>query len=136
MITKFIRNFIIIGVGLFITDWLMSNISFGYPVGKSFSWEAFGGQLPVLLTTTLVLTVLTLIARPILKLLSAPINFLTLGLFNILIDVFLFWLTSYLVPGFSVSELSLGELHLGRFFSYVAVSFVFGFLQGLLAMIF
>ncbi len=135
MITKFIRNYIIIVLALFVTDWLMNNISFGYPTGKNFSFAVFWDGLPVLLVTALVLTLLSLIAKPILKILSAPINFVTLGLFNVVIDVLIFWLTAYLVSGFSIGELSLGQIHLGAFFSYAAVSLVFGFLQGLLALI-
>ena len=136
MMTNFVRNFFIIALSLFGIDWLLANISFGYPTGSAFNWEAFEAGLPVLLATTLVLTLLTMIARPILKVLSTPINFLTLGVFNIIIDVFLFWLTAELVDGFSVLPLSVGNIHLGPFFTYVAVSSIFGFLQGCLSLVF
>ncbi len=43
--------------------------------------------------------------RPILSLLSMPINFLSLGLFSLLVNGFCFWLASVLVPGFYVHGL-------------------------------
>ncbi len=136
MIANFIRNYFIILVILFITDWVMPNVSFGYPVGRAFTFEAFWAALPVLLLGALVLTLLSVLARPILEIISAPINFLTLGLFNVVINVFFFWLATYLVSGFSITPLTLGGLHLNTFFSYVAVAVIFGFVQGFLALVF
>ena len=41
--------------------------------------------------------------RPILSVLSLPINFLSLGLFSFVVNGFCFWLASLFVPGFIVS---------------------------------
>ena len=41
--------------------------------------------------------------RPILSVLSLPINFLSLGLFSFIVNGFCFWLASLFVPGFIVS---------------------------------
>ncbi len=136
MITSFIRNYLVIGVILFVTDWFLPNVSFGYQVGRTFQVNNFIEHLPVLLVATLVLTVLSVIARPILQAVSAPINFLTLGAFNIVINVFFFWLATYLVNGFSITALSIAGFQLNTFFSYVAVALVFGLVQGFLALIF
>lgn len=43
------------------------------------------------------------VIRPILSLLSLPINFLSLGLFSFIVNGFCFWLASLFVPGFIVS---------------------------------
>lgn len=43
--------------------------------------------------------------KPVLSLLSLPVNFLTLGLFSFVINGFCFWLASVVVPGFSVQGL-------------------------------
>ena len=136
MITNFIRNYFVIGVVLFVVSWIMPNVSLGYTVGRSFDPNDFLLHLPVLLVTALILTLLSMIARPVLQLLSAPINFLTLGAFNIVINVFLFWLAAYLVDGFNIGVLTVGGLRLNSFFSYAAVAIVFGFVQGFLALIF
>ena len=136
MITSFVRNYLVIGVCLFVCDWFLPNLSFGYQVGRDFNPASFFAHLPLLLVTTLVLTILSVVARPILQFLSAPINFFTLGLFNIVINVFLFWLTTYLVDGFTIGMLNVGGFQLNTFFSYCVVAILFGFLQGFLALIF
>ena len=43
------------------------------------------------------------VIRPVLSLLSLPINFLSLGLFSFIVNGFCFWLASLFVPGFLVS---------------------------------
>jgi putative membrane protein len=43
--------------------------------------------------------------RPILSLLSLPLNFLTLGLFSLVVNGVCFWLASVLAPGFHVNGL-------------------------------
>jgi putative membrane protein len=136
MIVKLIRNYMVIVLVLFVTDWLMPNVSFGYPIGKAFTIEAFLAQLPVLLIAALVLTLLSIFARPILKVISAPINLLTLGAFNVVINVFFFWLATYFVDGFTITALNVGGFQLNIFFSYMAVAVIFGFVQGFLGLIF
>lgn len=51
----------------------------------------------------LVIGVLNAVIGPILKLLTFPITIVTLGLFLLVINAFLFWLASLVVPGFSVN---------------------------------
>ena len=46
-----------------------------------------------------------LLLRPVLRLVSAPIGCVTLGLFGLVIDVGLIYLCAYLVEGFHVSGL-------------------------------
>lgn len=43
--------------------------------------------------------------RPVLSILSLPINFLSLGLFSLIVNGTCFWLASLFVPGFAVSGL-------------------------------
>ncbi len=43
--------------------------------------------------------------KPILSLLSLPLNFLTLGAFSLVVNGICFWLASLFVPGFTVSGL-------------------------------
>lgn len=51
----------------------------------------------------LVFGVVNAIIRPILLLITLPINLITLGLFTIVINALMFWLTVVLVPGFTVA---------------------------------
>jgi len=74
-----------------------------------------------------VLGVLNVLLRPVLILLTLPINILTLGLFTFLINAFLLKMTSGVIPGFDVTGfwsavlgalvISLMNWLLGRFIS-------------------
>jgi putative membrane protein len=55
------------------------------------------------LVLAVILALLNLLIRPIIFVLTLPINFVTLGLFSLVINAFLVWLAAYIVPGFSVS---------------------------------
>jgi len=50
----------------------------------------------------IVFSILNLFLKPILILLTLPINIMTFGLFTLIINALLVMLTAYLVPGFSV----------------------------------
>lgn len=65
--------------------------------------------------------------RPVLSVLSLPINFLTLGLFSLVVNGFCFWLASLLVPGFVVNGL------LAFIFGPVILSFASTFLNNYFA---
>ena len=43
--------------------------------------------------------------KPVLKVVSLPVTFLTLGAFSLVVNGFCFWLASFFVPGFQVSGL-------------------------------
>lgn len=49
-----------------------------------------------------VLAILNTFVKPILTILTLPVTIITLGLFGIVLNIFLFWLASYLVAGFTV----------------------------------
>jgi putative membrane protein len=55
------------------------------------------------LITALVLGLVNTIIRPLLLLLTLPLNIVTLGLFTFVINALLILLTSSLVPGFTVT---------------------------------
>lgn len=59
---------------------------------------------PAALLAALVFGVVNLLVRPLLTLLTLPIDLLTLGLFSLVINAVLFALTAALVPGFDVSN--------------------------------
>jgi putative membrane protein len=65
--------------------------------------------------------------RPVISALSIPINFLTLGLFSLVVNGVCFWLASLFVPGFVVSGL------LAFIFGPVILSFASTFLNNYFA---
>lgn len=58
------------------------------------------------LITSLVLGFFNAILKPIIVFLTLPINILTLGLFTLVINAFLFWLAGTIVKGFVVTDFS------------------------------
>jgi len=56
----------------------------------------------ILILSALVLGVLNAWLKPLLVLITLPINVLSLGLFTLIINVFLLKLTDVLIPGFEV----------------------------------
>lgn len=52
--------------------------------------------------TALVLGLVNALIRPLIIILTLPINILTLGLFTLLINAFLFWFVSTFIEGFEV----------------------------------
>lgn len=67
--------------------------------------------------------------KPILKLLFLPINVVTLGLFSALLNIFLLWLVTYLVPGFHIGDLQLLGVELNQFWTLVVTAFVISIMQ-------
>jgi len=61
-----------------------------------------GGWLSVLLVA-LVWSVITMVIRPILSILTLPITIITFGLFSLILNALLFWIMAALVPGFTVA---------------------------------
>jgi putative membrane protein len=55
------------------------------------------------LLAALVLGLINLIIRPLIMLLTLPINIVTLGLFSLVVNAILFWLTGALIRGFDVN---------------------------------
>lgn len=54
------------------------------------------------LVTAVVLGLLNVFLKPILVILTLPVNILTLGLFTLVINALIIMLVSYVVPGFQV----------------------------------
>lgn len=62
----------------------------------------YGGWTTTLLVA-LVWSVIVVVIRPVLQLLTLPITVLTLGLFSFVLNALLFWAMAFVVPGFTVS---------------------------------
>ncbi len=55
------------------------------------------------LIAALVLGLINALIRPLVLLLTLPVNIITLGLFTLVINALMFWLSSSIVKGFEVS---------------------------------
>jgi putative membrane protein len=77
-------------VALFVATWLLSGLSYGS------DWWA-------LLAAGLVFTLVSLFVKPVLAFLSIPFIVVTLGIFYLLINVFMLYLTHWIVPQFTIA---------------------------------
>jgi putative membrane protein len=81
-------------------------------------------SIAALLVATVVLGLVNSLVRPILALLTLPLNCLTFGLFGFVLNAFLFFVAGNAVPGFSVRDL----------LSALIGSVLMGLISGLLGM--
>jgi putative membrane protein len=95
-IVSVLVNWLVMALAIIITSYLLPGVSVSTFV--------------VALLVALVIGILNAFIKPILLVLSLPINILTLGLFTFVINGFLIWLTSRIVPGFHVAGFWWGVL--------------------------
>jgi len=88
-------------------DWIILTFSisvayyflpFVYIIGDNI-WDRF----KIALLAGLLLGLFNLLVKPVVKLLSLPINVLTLGLFNIVINAGMLWIVDYFIKGLEIS---------------------------------
>ncbi len=89
---QLIINLLINGFAVLITAYLLSG---GVHVNSFFT----------AIIVSIVLGITNTILKPILLILTLPINILTLGLFTFIINGLMIKLTSYFVPGFTVANI-------------------------------
>jgi putative membrane protein len=63
-------------------------------------------SLTTALIVAAVLVFLNMVVEPIVKLLTLPLNILTLGLFSLGINAGFFWIVTRVVPGFTVATIT------------------------------
>ncbi len=77
----------------------------------------------------IVLSLLQMILRPVLKILFLPVNIVTLGLFSWVINVFILWLATWIVPGFDIKPTVFMGMQLGQFLTLLLISFLLSIAQ-------
>lgn len=55
------------------------------------------------LIVTLVIAIINAVIKPVINLITLPVNIFTLGIFGLIINALLFWLAGTIVPGFEVN---------------------------------
>ena len=78
-------------IALFVATWLLSGLSYGS------DWWA-------LLVAGLVFTIVNYFVKPVLAILSIPFIIVTFGIFYFLINVFMLYLTHWIVPQFTIAS--------------------------------
>ncbi len=126
---RLIRSVLFTAVGIFLTSMVVSGLS-------------FSNSLKVLVLSAAFLTLANFIVKPIIKIVTLPINLITLGVFSWLIDVFILYLVTIFIAGFSISAFNFGganvsgfiipAIYLSKFWTTVAISFFISLIVNLL----
>lgn len=88
-------------------DWII--LSFSISVASYFlpfiyiTGDGVWDRFKIALLAGLLLGLFNLLVKPIVKIVSLPINVLTLGLFNIIINAGMLWIVDYFIKGLKVS---------------------------------
>jgi len=88
IVRKFFVRWLIYFVCIFIVAYFLELVTIDKPI--------------TLVLAALILGILNAWIRPIIKFVTLPLNFMTLGLFSLVINTFLLWLTSVIVPGLGI----------------------------------
>ena len=87
--TKFILRWVINAIALYLAVWLLPGI------------DLEGGLISIV-WLALILGLINALLAPLLKFLTCPLILLTLGLFTLVINSFVFWLTSVIGQSFDL----------------------------------
>lgn len=109
---KWILDWVILTFSITVASYLLT--PFIYLMGDT-AWD----RLKVAFLAGLLLGLFNLIVKPIVKILSLPINILTLGLFNIIINAGMLWIVDMIIR----------ELEIKGFWGYVWSSLVISILS-------
>lgn len=86
----------------FLVNWLVTALAL-YVTARLVPGIAVGDGFAPLLLAALVIGLVNAVVRPVLVFLTLPITILTLGIFYLILNAFLFWLAAALTPGFTLA---------------------------------
>lgn len=86
---RFLFQILVNALAIFLADYLIAGIIFVGP------WYT-------LLIAGLVLGIINVLVKPILKVLTSPLIFISLGLFSLVINIALLWLVTVFVPELTI----------------------------------
>ncbi|MFC3124032.1 phage holin family protein [Pseudoroseomonas globiformis] len=84
----FLLRTLITAVGFWVAEWLIDGISFSGPI--------------VTIIAAIVFGVVNALIRPVLMLLTLPLNLITLGLFTLVVNAAMLGLTALVMPGMRI----------------------------------
>lgn len=105
-------------LALFILNVVFVNVSFS--------------SLWVIIVAGAVLAIVQGIVRPVLSLLTLPLNIISFGFFSTILNIGLLWLITAVVPGFHIDPVTIFGFQLNYFMTLVLFSFLIGFVQSLI----
>ncbi len=125
---------------------IILNIAVVFFAARVLPGLSYSNNFQVLILAAVALGLVNMIVRPIVKLVTLPINLLTLGIFSWVINVLMLYLVTRLIPGFEVSGfhfegfvyqgLAIQPMEVGLLSSYILSSFVISLLTSILGWLF
>lgn len=116
-----LRNTALYAFALFLLPYLIAGVS-------------IDGGLPTVFIAGFILTIMLVIIKPIINIISLPLNIITLGMFSALTNVIIFYLLTVFVPnitvkaftfqGLSYLGFSIPKMDVNLFFTYVLAAAV------------
>jgi len=82
---------------------VLFNIIAIYLASQLLEGVSYSEDIKILVLAGIALTLANYIVKPVIKIVTLPINFITLGFFSWVIDVFILYLVILFVPEFSVA---------------------------------
>lgn len=101
---------------------LLVNAALLYGASLYFPGFTITGGVIAFLVAALVITLLNIFVRPIFRFITAPLVWLTLGLFLIVINIAVLWIADILLPMITFSD----------YYSLVVLSIIVGFANSIL----
>lgn len=89
MLQRFLWSWLANAIGLFAAAWIFTSVD-------------YGDRLIVLLIASLIFGLVNALVRPFIIILSLPAIELTLGLFTLVVNTLMLWITSLLYPAFQL----------------------------------
>jgi putative membrane protein len=124
-----LRGIMFYSVALFLTAQVLEGVS-------------VNGDLATYLIGGIVLSILFFLVKPILSIVTLPLNIITLGLFSFLINAIILYLLTIFVPnisitafkfsGFSFLGFVVPQFSINNFFAFVTASILISFIVGFL----
>ena len=109
--TRFILRLLINAIALYLTVLIVPGIK-------------LTTELASIIWLALIFGIINALFRPLLKFLTCPLIILTLGLFTLIINTFLFWLTSVIGQSFGIGLLISDPVFWNAFLGGLVVSIV------------
>lgn len=108
MIISFLLHIIANALAILTAEWLVPGVIYNY-------------EFLSLIKIALILALANILLKPILKMIFGPFILLTLGLFTIIINIFLIWLVVHFVPELSISGVGayFWTMIIASFFNFV-----------------
>lgn len=128
-VKSILRRIVIYSVSLFLTAYILEGVR-------------VSGGLATYIVGGIALSILFLFVKPILSVVTLPLNIITLGLFSFLTNAIIFYLLTIFVPsisieaftfrGFSVWGFVFPRISLNNFFAFIIASIILSLIVGFL----